>query len=74
MKKNMISVIILALLIVNIVLTGVMMFSIVSTEKKTAKLIDGISTALNLELTPQSGSSACTRSIRTLITPTTSKA
>jgi flagellar FliL protein len=58
MKKNMISVIILALLIVNIALTGVMMFSIVSTEKKTAKLIDGISTALNLELTPQSGSSA----------------
>ena len=55
MKKNMISVIILALLIVNIALTGVMMFSIVSTEKKTAKLIDGISTALNLELAQSDG-------------------
>ena len=55
MKKNMISVIILALLVVNIALTGVMMFSIISTEKKTAKLIDGISSALSLEITPQSG-------------------
>lgn len=50
MKKNMLSVLILALLIVNIVLTSVMMFSMMGTSKKTSKLIDGISTALSLEI------------------------
>ncbi len=50
MKKNLISVIILALLIVNIVLTAIMMFSVTGASKKTAALIDNIATALNLEL------------------------
>lgn len=50
MKKNMISILILALLIVNVALTSIMMFSIMGTTKKTAKLIDGISTALSLEI------------------------
>lgn len=50
MKKNMLSVLILALLIVNVALTGVMMFTMMGTNKKTAKLIDGISTALSLEI------------------------
>ena len=50
MKKNLISVIILALLIVNIVLTAIMMFSVTGASKKTAALVDNIATALNLEL------------------------
>lgn len=50
MKKNIISILILALLIVNVVLTSVMMFTVTGTMKKTAKLIDGISTALSLEI------------------------
>ena len=50
MKKNLISVIILALLIVNIVLTAIMMFSVVGASKKTAALVDNIATAINLEL------------------------
>lgn len=50
MKKNMISILILALLIVNVALTAVMMFSVMGTMKKTAKLIDGISSALSLEV------------------------
>ncbi|MCM1121437.1 MAG: flagellar basal body-associated FliL family protein [Eubacterium sp.] len=50
MKKNLISIVILALLIVNIVLTAIMMFSVTSTSRKTAALVDNISTALNLEL------------------------
>ncbi len=54
MKKNMISVIILALLIVNIVLTAIMMFSVTSASNKTAALVDNIATAMNLELTIQS--------------------
>lgn len=56
MKRNMLSIIIMALLIVNIALTAIMMFSMIGTNKKTAKLIDGISTALSLEV--QDGTSA----------------
>lgn len=54
MKKNMISVLILALLIVNVVLTGVMMFSVTSASKKTAALVDDIAAALNIELASDS--------------------
>lgn len=50
MKKNLLTVLILALLIVNIVLTSIMMFSVTSTNKKTADLVTNIATALNLEL------------------------
>lgn len=50
MKKNLISVIILALLIVNIVLSAIMMFSVVGASKQTALLVDNIATAMNLEL------------------------
>lgn len=51
MKKNLISVGILALLIVNLVLTGILMFSVISTNKKTAALVGDIAKAINLELT-----------------------
>ena len=54
MKKNMLSVLILALLIVNVALTSIMMFTMMGTNKKTAKLIDGISTALSLDITDPS--------------------
>ena len=50
MKKNLMTVLILALLVVNIVLTSVMLVSIVGTNKKTAQLVDNITTAMNLEL------------------------
>lgn len=50
MKKNLISIAILALLIVNLVLTGIMMFSVMSTNKKTAALVTDIAKAINLEL------------------------
>lgn len=50
MKKNLISVGILALLIVNLVLTGIIMMSVVSTNRKTAALVTDIATAINLEL------------------------
>ena len=51
MKKNLLSVIILALLVVNLVLTGIMMFSCVSANKKTAALVNDIAAVLDLELT-----------------------
>lgn len=50
MKKNLIAIIILALLIVNIVLTSIMMFSVVGASKKTSALITDIASVLNLEL------------------------
>lgn len=51
MKKNLLSFIILALLVVNLVLTSVMMFSVTSTNKKVSDLVGNIAVALNLELT-----------------------
>lgn len=50
MKKNLISVGILALIIVNLVMTGIMMFSVINTNKKTAALVTDIAKAINLEL------------------------
>lgn len=50
MKKNLLSVLILVLLIVNIALTAVMMISVTGTNKKTAELVTSITAALNIEL------------------------
>lgn len=57
MRKNMLSILILALLIVDVVLTAIMMFSITGTAKKTSALIDDISAAINLDLKNQSATS-----------------
>ena len=51
MKKNLLTVLILALLMVNLVLTCIMMFSVMSTNKKTAKLVNNIATVLDFEMT-----------------------
>lgn len=50
MKKNLLTILILALLFVNLILTGITMFSLVSANKKTVALVDDISTALSLDL------------------------
>lgn len=50
MKKNLMSVLILALLVVNLVLTAITMISLAPAAKKTNELISEISTALDLEL------------------------
>lgn len=50
MKKNVISIVILALLIVNIVLSSITMFSVASTNQKTAALVTDISSAISLDL------------------------
>lgn len=52
MKKNLLTVLILALTMVNLILTCVMMISVMATNKKTAKLVNNIATVLNLEITP----------------------
>lgn len=50
MKKNLLSVLILVLLIVNIALSAVMMISVTGTNKKTADLITSIATVLQIDL------------------------
>jgi len=51
MKKNLLTIVILALLLVNIALTAVMMISVTTTNNKTANLVTTIATVMNLELT-----------------------
>ena len=50
MKKNLLSILILALLVVNIALTAIMMFSMTSSVKSTSALVRNIAAVLNLEL------------------------
>ncbi len=49
MKKNLLSIIILALLVVNLAMTGFMLLSVMTTNSQTAKLISDIAAALQLE-------------------------
>ena len=58
MKKNLMSVLILALLIVNLVLTSIMMVSVISTNGKTGELVASIATVMNLELYDPNGDPA----------------
>lgn len=50
MKKNLMTLIILAILIVNTVMTGVMMFVVVPANQKTMQLVGDISSAIQLDL------------------------
>lgn len=50
MKKNLMSILILALLVVNIILTSIMMFSVTSASNKTAALVNDIASVLKLEI------------------------
>ena len=50
MKRNLLSIIILALLVVNIVLSAIMMVSVSSASKKTAKLVSDISALVGIEI------------------------
>lgn len=63
MKKNLISILILALLVVNVVLTSIMMFSVVGTAKKTSALVTNIATVLNIELENKAAEEEATVSI-----------
>ena len=53
MKKNLLSIVILALLVVNIVLTCIMLFSVTGTNKKTAAVVTDIAEILKLEIDGQ---------------------
>ncbi len=57
MKKNLITVVILALVLVNLVLTAVLAITIVPETQKANKLITQISSAIDLELSDEPGAS-----------------
>jgi len=50
MKRNLLSIIILALLVVNIVLSAIMMVSVSGASKKTASLVADIATYVGIEV------------------------
>lgn len=50
MKKNLLSVLVLALVLVNVIFSAVMMFSVLSTNRKTAALVNSVASILSLEL------------------------
>lgn len=50
MKKNLMSVIILALVLANLILTAVLAFTIIPQTKKSNELIDQVCAAINIEL------------------------
>lgn len=55
MKKNILTIVILALGLINLVLTSVMIFTIVPTTNKTNRLISQISSVIDLELESPEG-------------------
>ncbi len=55
MKKNLLSIIILALLVVNLAMNGFMLLSVMTTNSQTAKLISDIAAALELEASGGAG-------------------
>lgn len=55
MKKNLITVIILALVLVNLILTAILVFTIIPQTKKSNQLIDQVCSAINLELDSAEG-------------------
>lgn len=57
MKKNLLTVLLMVLLIVNIVLTSITMYSVIGTNSKTAALVTNIAAVMNLERIETSGGS-----------------
>ena len=55
MKKNLMTVIILAIVLVNLVLTAILAFTIIPQTRKSNQLIDKIASAIDLELEDGSG-------------------
>lgn len=63
MKRNLLSIIILALLVVNIVLSAIMMVSVTSASRKTAALVSDISALVGLEINGLPASSASANAV-----------
>ncbi len=55
MKKNMMTLVILALLVVNTAMTGIMMFSVMTTNMQVVDLVKKISLAVDVDMGTASG-------------------
>lgn len=55
MKKNLLSVLVLALVLANLILTAILTFSVISEVKKTDALVGKIATAIDLEMREVNG-------------------
>ncbi len=53
MKKNILTIVIMASTVLNLVLTIVMVFSILPAMNKTNKLVDKVASVINLEIEPE---------------------
>lgn len=58
MKKNLMSVLILALVLVNTILTAILAISVVPQSKKSNELVDSVASAIKLEMAGESGKKA----------------
>ena len=58
MKKNLMSVLILALVLVNTILTAILAIGIIPSVKKSNQLVETVASAINLELNGANGESA----------------
>lgn len=67
MRKNILTIIILAITLINTILTGVLIFVIVPASNKTAKLVNKVAQVVNLEL-EDSGAGAQDISVADLVT------
>lgn len=57
MKKNFISILILGCTLINVVLSAVTMFSVVTTNRQTGKIVNSVADILEIKLEDASGSS-----------------
>lgn len=50
MKKNLLSILILGLTFVNIIISGVTLFSVMTTNQKTAKVVSDVANAISIDV------------------------
>lgn len=55
MKKNMLTIVVIALCAINVILSAVLVFAVVPASNKTSKLVDQVASIINLELEATSG-------------------
>jgi len=50
MKKNLLSILILGLTFINIIISGITLFSVITTNNKTAKVVSDVANAISIDL------------------------
>ena len=50
MKKNLLGILILGLTFVNIIISGITMFTVMTTNQKTAKVVSDVANAISIDM------------------------